>query len=288
MILLIGVFEGLHLGHRKLVSYALKKRKGREKIVVLSFYPHPRKPSPYLYPWEERVNLLRKWGVDEVLRFDLVRHFTWRAGAFLDFIENEFHPRILCVGEDFRFGRGREAGAAFIKFWGARKNIRISVLPVEKRNGEKISTALLKRYLSSGRMSLYLNRSGMGYIVRGKRVKGRGLGKKSLVPTVNLRVPGEKFLPRGVFLAKSVSDDGVNRWGVANIGYAPTLKNLRNKIVEFHLLSGDLPFRREVEIELVSFLRRERKFRDISALKRAIGEDILTARRLIRNKGLLP
>jgi len=130
-------------------------------------------------------------------------------------------------------------------------------------------------------MKCFLSRAGMRYRIWGLRITGSGVGKKKLVPTINIRVDNDKFLPGGVFLVRMKEKGGKYRWGAANIGVAPTIKQLEKKIIEVHILDAGLPQGREMEIELVSFLRKEKKFGAIAGLRKAVQLDLLEAKKLI-------
>lgn len=275
----VGVFDGLHLGHRHLIERLklIAKQKGL-KTLLLSFYPHPvRVLSPSQAPCEltnpyERSLLAKELGVDLMVfvRFDR-RFSTMSAEEFLqEVIHRRLKAKHLVVGYDWRFGYRREGEIELAKEMGQRLGFEVEEVEPFRTNGHIVSSTLIRRLLHMGRLDeakLYLGRS---YAIRRRVVRGEGRGSKLGFPTANLLGTENLCLKEGVY---AVRVD--NRFlGVANFGYRPTFDGKR-KVLEVHILDfeGDLRGK-EVSVEFLEFLRPERKFSDPKELVKQIEEDI--------------
>ncbi|PCI38843.1 MAG: riboflavin biosynthesis protein RibF [Elusimicrobia bacterium] len=282
----IGTFDGVHLGHQKLIRWSMQRAQElKMKSRVVFFVSPPRfyfKPSlavPLLTTGLERRALIRGLGVDrvEVLRFGP----RWAEMAHTTFFEEYIIKRWkaggLLVGKDFAFGKGRLGNLKFLQGETTVREMTLEVLPLVRVGGRKISSSRIRGLLAKGeveRAGLMLGRS---FTFTGTVVRGRGLGAKLGFPTANLRVSDEVLRPAGVFhvLVSGGSLRGP-RTALCNIGTRPTMGGRGKKlVVEVHIpgYSGSL-YGKKLRIEFLKRLRGEKKFRSLDALKSAIAKDI--------------
>lgn len=272
--LVLGGFDGLHLGHRSLLDEA--KKSGSPIALTTMFGEKGR----VLFTREERRVLFERAGIACLLEFDL-------SGGLRDLVAEEFLrelfafipvSRVVC-GEDFRFGRGALGTPALLR---QLSPCPVSVLPIlktgEKDGGEKISVSLCKRLLGEGELSGLNAWLGSGYFLRGIVEHGREVGRTYGFPTLNLTTPHEKLLPPdGVYGGFCVTPKG--RYGtIVNLGPCPTF-DVAERRVEAYLdgFSGDL-YGETVEIYLMEFYRGIEKFSSAEALKAQLQNDIARLR----------
>ncbi len=277
----VGVFDGVHLGHRYLIQKLVDNaRKRNLKSCVLSFYPHPSKIlSPSQQPCEltdplERAERILSLGVDKVVYINFDREFSKiRAEDFLkDVIYRRLKCKYLLVGYDWRFGYRREGEIELAKEFGQKLGFEVETAEPFYKNGHLISSTYIRRLLHSGRLEEAFEYLGERYYIRRKVVKGSGRGSLLGYPTANLGGTENLCLKEGVY-AVMVDDKYL---GVANYGYRPTFDG-RTKVLEVHLLDfkGNLKSKK-VKVEFLSFIREERKFSSKEELIKQIERDIAT------------
>jgi len=280
--LIVGNFDGYHLGHRYLVRTLKRRAKERGlKTMVVTFCPHPLKVlAPKLFlcelsSAEEKMELLEGEGIDYLcfIRFD--KEFSKMSAK--DFLEEIIHRRLRCrfllVGHDWRFGHRREGEIELAKEMGEKLGFEVELASPFKKNGHIVSSTLVRRLLSEGRLDEAGEFLGRRYWIKRKVVKGDGRGSKIGFPTANLKDTENLCLKEGVYAV--LVDDRLP--AVANYGLRPTFEGKR-RVLEVHIpnFSGDLRGRR-LKVEFVKFLREERKFPSVEELKRQIEKDIHSA-----------
>jgi riboflavin kinase/FMN adenylyltransferase len=294
-VLSIGSFDGVHLGHRALISRVVKaaRRDGRPSV-VLTFFPHPsvvlrgRQPALYINTPDEKAELLGSLGVDYVITqtFDAaLSHLS--ADAFLDLLQTHLGMRALVVGEDFALGYRREGGRIFLEAVGPRRGFRLEIVPPLMLDGEPVSSTRVREALRSGdvrRAAAYLGRP---FTLPGTVVRGVGRGRKLGIPTVNLGFWNERAYPAPGVYACWAEVNGSTHPAVTNIGMRPTFDDgLLHPVVESHLLdmTDDL-YDRDVRLSFVDRLRDEQRFDGPAALAAQIARDIQKARDLLGADG---
>ena len=293
--LTVGVFDGVHRGHRAIID-ALREeaRKSKARSVVATLDPHPLavlRPAmapPMLTTPEERCELLRASGVDAALVFP----FDRQTASFepMEFVEKLLPPRAdlaaLVIGYDFRMGRGRAAGYEELTREGEARGFR--VLQVSPEGGEApISSTRIRALVEEGRVSEAAELLGHRYLIQGEVIPGRGIGRTLEFPTANVDVGnGSKLLPKfGVYavLARIVGDEGPLRAGVMNLGTRPTFGGTEPAL-EVHLLDFEGDLRGQtLAVDLVERIREEKRFDGPEALAARIGEDVAEARKILES-----
>ena len=293
-VLTIGTFDGVHRGHQKILKEV--RRLARAKWLVpmaVTFDIPPRlffspsKEPSLLTTVDEKVRLLKEYGMErvEVLKFN--RQLSrLSAGDFLQkFVMDKFKARMIVVGYNFAFGRGREGDISFIQKWSRTHSVPSKVVSPLCSGDRPISSGRIRDALRAGRLAEANRFLGHDYRVSGKVVPGQRLGAKIGFPTANLDVSPSKILPLGVFAVKSTPSPlsppikgGERRSfkGMCNIGFKPTVSKRRapRPSVEAHLFGfrGNL-YGKLLGIGLHRKLRDEKRFAGLEQLKRQIARD---------------
>jgi riboflavin kinase/FMN adenylyltransferase len=282
--LALGVFDGVHLGHRAVIARAVEAARNQGgKAFVVTFDPHPirviapeKAPASLLATLDEKASVVRALGVDGllVIHFDMA-FSKMDAEAFVRKLMAA-DVRTIAVGEDWRFGSKRSGDVAMLRRMGGELGFQLEAVPPVMWDGERISSTRIRQAIRDGNFDAVEEMLGRPYELSGTVIEGRKLGRELGFPTANLRV-GERQTPRdGVWAVKV---DGVGR-GVANLGTRPTVDG-GERLLEVHLLgfSGDL-YGKELRVSFRKFLRPERKFGSVEELREQIGRDAEEAGRL--------
>ena len=274
-VVILGLFDSLHIGHRKVIETAVKAKKRGEKVVVYSFSYLPVKPfgDKMLYSTEIREKTMRNLGVDEVFFENPTAEFLAQSKEeFLSFLNAKYDISAYAIGEDYTFGKNGEGNADYLLSYAEKHGQKVFVVETEKENGVKISTTLIKDYLKIGEIEKANRLLKDDYRVEGVVKLGRKIGKTLLFPTVNVDFDGAFQIKNGVYYGYVILDKKYK--AVINVGDRPTF-NIKEKLIEAHILSfnGDL-YGKKITIYFKQFLREIKKFGNISELKAQIEKDV--------------
>jgi riboflavin kinase/FMN adenylyltransferase len=294
--LTIGNFDGVHRGHqellRRVVDFATLKG---GSSVLLTFYPHPlqvlhpERKHVRLFDQEDQREQLAKSGLSGVFLQSFSRDFSEMSAP--DFLENYllkfFHPRCLVVGHDFSFGQHRQGHHDLLRAFCERRGIELQIVPPLKIDGVIASTSKIREALLNGDLELAKNLLGRNYFIQGVVEKGDARGRTLGFPTANIR-PAVDFYPKiGVYACRATlaGDKSATVFkAVTNIGLNRTFVEGENHPikVEAHLLNyqGDL-YGKTMKLELIDYLREEKKFSSIDELKAQIARDAEQAERTL-------
>jgi riboflavin kinase/FMN adenylyltransferase len=290
-VIAIGVFDGLHRGHRAILERALAL--GRERncgSVVVSFDPHPDvvlRPGAFrvlapLTPLQEKRERLVEMGVDELHVIPFTRELAaLEPEAFVRDHLMQFRPVALVVGADFALGRGRSGTVERLREIGRRLGFAVEPVGLLDHAGGRLSSTRVRQLLGEGRVAEAAELLGRRYSLRGSIVAGHGIGRTLGYPTANLRLHEEKLVPAdGIYVARARLG-GESEWRAAamSIGVRPTFDG-RVRQLEFFLLdwSGEL-LGTEAEVEFVDWLRPEKRFDSPADLVAAMDADVAATRR---------
>ncbi len=287
----IGNFDGVHLGHQALFQETVHRaRKTSGEAVALTFHPHPLKvlrpeaPVKLICTWEDKVELIRRAGLDILIWFRFNQDFARiSAEDFVSqYLVKMLGTKTLVVGYDYAFGRGRKGNIDFLKEAGERFGFEVVVVPPQKIDGLVASSTKVRELVAAGEVSTVKKILGRFYQIRGVVIPGHGRGGRLLgIPTANLRIPGDELYPRvGVYAVQVIVGDRCYG-GVMNIGFNPTFAN-GDLSAEVHIFdfSQDI-YGQEIKINLIERLRDERKFSSAEELARQIRADIEVARKIL-------
>lgn len=290
----IGKYDGMHLGHQRILdSLLLEAAASQLPAVVILSEPQPEEffageaAPARLTHFQDKVHFLGEYGIDAVylLQFD-EQLSNVEAGAFVeDFLVGGLGVSSIVVGDDFRFGSKRAGDIALLQALGATLDFTVRSIAPCCESGERISSTLIRQYLQQGNCERAGALLGRPYSISGRIVLGRQLGRQIGVPTANIELPTPKLPLSGVFAVRATLPDR-ELTGVANIGYKPTVNELRVPTLEVHLFdfSGDV-YGSSMQVEFLHKLRDEQKFAGLPQLQAQIRTDIDQARRWL---GLAP
>jgi riboflavin kinase / FMN adenylyltransferase len=287
----IGNFDGVHLGHRQVIERAgVLAKAGSAPHAVLTFEPHPRSvlhpegPPFRLTPFRAKSRLIEALGVDLLFTLHFDQAFAQRSAE--DFVERllveGLGARQVVVGYDFVFGHGRSGTPALLAKEGRRLGFGVTIVdPVATPGGPVYSSTRIREHLAEGRPRQAAALLGRFWEVEGRVERGDERGRTIGFPTANLRLEDYLRPAAGVYAVRAAIEERgrVERHdGVANFGRRPTVGGTDLRL-EVHLFdfSGDL-YGRHLRVELVDYLRPERKFPGLDALKAQIAEDAHRAR----------
>ncbi len=265
-VIMLGGFDGLHVGHRRLLARA--KEYGLP-VGVMTIVGG--KPNGSLFTLRERESIFLAAGVDFAfeLKFDEIRETS--PCAFIEALETQFSPTAFVCGEDFRFGKSALGTSETLR---SRAKARVDVLPLIEMRGEKISSSTVKRLLGAGELTAANELLGEPFFLLGEVVSGRKVGRTLGFPTANMEYPKEKFpVPLGVY-ETSVFVDGAAYKGITNFGAKPTF-NDGQVCVETYIdgFSGDL-YGQELTVRFLRKLRGVKKFESAQELQKQLEADL--------------
>jgi len=295
--LAIGVFDGVHLGHQSVIRRALEDaaRLGGSAVVV-TFDPHPirvlrpQQAPRLLTSTRHKRLLLERLGVKTllVIPFDIA-FAAMPPEAFVHELHAAARPlREICVGYTWSFGKGRKGNLELLRLMGDRLGFDEIGLPAVEQDGEIVSSTRVRACVEEGDLRRAGRMLGRQFSIFGTVTRGVRLGHTLGFPTANLRTHNEQFPPDGVYAVEAVLEgEGARRGGVVNIGVRPTVRHTGGeRLLELHLFDfeGDL-YERHVEVFFHRFLRPERKFAGLEALRTQIARDAMAARESLRESG---
>ncbi|NOY77563.1 MAG: bifunctional riboflavin kinase/FAD synthetase [Calditrichaeota bacterium] len=288
-IITIGTFDGIHLGHQKLISHVLEKKKRfKGTAFLVTFEPHPQlvlntrnQPISILTTLEEKLEIVQKFPIDGVIVIPFTKELSELSGSL--FIKEILIKKIgfkdIVIGYDHAFGKKRSGNVETLRKMSSEFGFRVNVVDPVSLNGEVVKSTTIRNALRDGDISKATAFLGRPYQITGKVSRGKGRGRESLFPTANLEINHpHKLIPRnGVYIAEAVLE-GKSFPAIANIGNRPTFGE-KDLAIEVHLFNFDediydLP----MKLLLLSRIRGERKFHSIEALKKQIHRDIEIAK----------
>jgi riboflavin kinase/FMN adenylyltransferase len=282
IILTIGVFDGVHAGHRYLLN-KIQQRAAEKNLLsgVVTFSPHPqsvlhpRKQLPWLSNLEDRVQAIEGLGIDIVA----VLTFTPKlarlsAQEFISLVKKHLRVCGIIVGPDFALGRGREGNINLLRALGREMQFSVEIITPYTINGEVVSSTLIRQALVHGDMRRVQRLMGRYFHLRGKVITSDKRGRVLGFPTANLDIRPQQALPGNGIYATIAQADGKQFPSATNIGIRPTFGK-GEKTVETHLLNykGDL-YGKEIKVEFVQKLRDEQCFPSSEELKAQIEKDV--------------
>lgn len=296
IVLTIGNFDGLHIGHQKILKKVIERARAKDGTsAVLTFEPHPAKvlhPSQGLRiitPFREKARLIDALGIDLLLCLTFDRKIADMEAE--DFIRDVIVERIgateVIIGHNYRFGRKKKGTIELLRRRERRYGFRTIVIRSKILSGTIVSSSRIRDLISHGKVQEASHLLGRPYMIEGRVIKGKGRGARLLnIPTANLETDYELIPAKGVYVVKVGIDNSIYG-GVMNIGENPTFCN-GSLSLEVHILdfSGDL-LESTIRVSFLNRLRGEKRFSDIENLRRAILNDINSARRYLTGKNRL-
>lgn len=283
----IGIFDGVHRGHRKIFRRLVKEAKKKNaKTLALTFYPHPRKilnhasNVPLLTSLEHRLKLIKDGGVDYVRVIKFTKSLSsLKPDRFIkDVLINRFNVKVLVVGKNFLFGHSKRGDFKLLKKMSGKYGFQLFGVKTAKIKNIPISSTKIRDAIEKGDLKLASLMLGRPVAVFGTVVKGRRVGRKLGFPTANIDPHHEAIPPSGVYAV----DLKINKRfysGILNIGFRPTFGRYIEPTIELHIFDFKKNiYRKDIEIIFKRKIRNEKKFLSAEALRKQIQKDILRSR----------
>tara|TARA_R110002051_G_scaffold47359_1_gene93812 strand:- start:343 stop:1266 length:924 start_codon:yes stop_codon:yes gene_type:complete len=287
-----GTFDGVHLGHQKILHRIRElARSINGETVLITFWPHPRL---VLYPdehkirllstFEEKAKLLRQFGIDHLLTIPFTKEFSQLTSK--EFIEkvliDTIETKKLVIGYDHRFGKNREGSFEYLKAHHEQYGFDLEEISRQDVEDIGVSSTKIRHALETSDISTAINYLGRPYELNGIVIKGQQIGRSIGFPTANIHIPNDyKLIPKdGVYAVEALVNGSLYK-AMLNIGNRPTV-NGTQKTVEANLFDfqGDL-YDKQITIYLKAFLREEKKFEGLEALKQQLFLDQKNAKNLL-------
>jgi len=289
-----GTFDGVHVGHQKILS-RLKEvaRKNKGETVLITYWPHPRL---VLYPeqtelkllntFEEKAALLKEQGIDHLLRIPFTKEFSKTTSE--EFIKKILVEQIgtkkLVIGYDHRFGKNREGSFEHLKANANKYGFDVEEIPQQDVDNVAVSSTKIRKALAEGDIESATHLLGRPYMIKGRVVKGEKIGRIIGFPTANIEMEFKhKLIPADGSYAVTIVREHNTYKGMLNIGYRPTVGG-KNKTIEVNIFDFDEDIYGEnITIDFIDRIRDEMKFEDVDALKNQLTTDKEKAKNLLKN-----
>ncbi len=282
-ILTIGTFDGVHIGHNKILKRLIQdSKKNNLSSLVMTFFPHPRMilnkshEIKMIDTIDEKINLLEKTGLGNLIIHPFDNNFSKiRAKEFVEeILVKKLKIKEIIIGYDHKFGKDREASVEDLKKFGKDYMFTVKEIPAQEIDSIAISSTKIRNAILNGEIEKCNKFLGRNFILTGKVVYGEGLGKKIDFPTANIEIKETyKIIPKnGVYLVKTKINSNTY-FGMMNIGIRPTVGGT-NKSLEIHFFNfKDNIYGKNVSIEIIKKIRDEEKFSSIDQLKIQLKKD---------------
>lgn len=280
----IGNFDGVHLGHKKILKFLSKKADELGLLsMVLTFSPHPEKilgetRIKMIQTLDQRLEEIKKFGIQAVLVISFDKKFSNFSGQ--EFIQkilvNLLRAKVLIVGKNFRFGKNREGDTFLLRRLAYRFNLQVFSLPSVSKGGMIVSSSLIRKFLQEGEIEKPNVLLGRTYVIEGEVIKGKSRGKILGFPTANIQTRNE-IVPPGVFITNVTI--GLKKIpSLTNIGHCPTFGQQETNIESYIINFSKNLYGKKIRIHFIKKLREEIKFDTSEKLSQQIKKDIDTAK----------
>ncbi len=283
----IGTFDGVHVGHKKIIKRLVKiAKKENLQAIVLTFFPHPRMvvqkdtDIKMLNTIDEKNKLMEAEGIDHLVVKKFTKQFSRLSAQdyVREVLVETLHVKHIIIGYDHHFGRNRTANINDLKAFGEIYNFKVTEISAEEIDEVTVSSTKIRKALLDGDVKTANTFLGYNFMLTGKVVKGKGLGKQLNYPTANIRIEEPyKLIPKnGVYVVKAIIKDAIV-FGMMNIGTNPTVDGKVQSIeVHFFNFNQDI-YGKILEVEILERLRDEQKFDSLEDLKNQLSKDFMNS-----------
>lgn len=282
--LLIGNFDGVHLGHQSLIEFAKKiARESDTELSILTFKPHPRevilnKKVDLILPYFEKIKMLKSFSVNSIDEIGFNKEISKMSpNDFISkFLEASGAVNII-VGKDFKFGIHASGNVDTLVSY-KKSLFKVHAIEIEHIVDKRISSSLIKEFLSQGCICEVNRFLGRNYYIKGEVVEGEKRGRQIGFPTTNLKTEWNLLPKEGVYVTY-IFVNGKRYDGITNIGYRPTFGK-KDLLIESHLFDfNEFIYGLEIKIEFIKRIRSEKKFDSVEELIENIKKDVLFAKK---------
>ncbi len=289
----IGTFDGVHIGHRKILDRLITTARTRNlRAVVLTFFPHPRMVLQkdtgikLLNTLEEKEQILAKTGLDYLIVHPFTKEFSrLTATEFVrDVLVGQLRVKQVTIGYDHRFGRNRTANINDLIAFGNTHDFEVEEIPAQEIEEVSVSSTKIRRALEEGDVNTANSYLGYEYVLTGTVQRGKGLGRQLDFPTANLHIEETyKLIPKnGVYVVRA-QWNGSTLHGMMNIGFNPTVAGTEQRI-EIHFFDFDENlYGKRLQVGILERIRDEHKFDSLESLREQLEKDKQTSLQFIRS-----
>lgn len=282
-VLTIGTFDGIHIGHKKILERVINTAKiQNSESLVLTFFPHPRMvlqkdaDIKLIHTIDERANILADLGLNNLIIQPFSKEFSrLSATEFVrDILVHKLNVKHIIVGYDHRFGRNRTANIDSLKEFGEIYDFTVEEISAQDIDAVAVSSTKIRKALVNGNLQTANSYLGAEFQLKGTVAKGKGIGKTINFPTANISIPEDyKMIPKnGVYIAKAEIEN-ISYTGMMNIGNNPTV-NGKTRSIEIHLFNfNEDIYHKEITVSIQKRIRNEQKFESIEALQSQLKKD---------------
>ncbi|MGY0393790.1 bifunctional riboflavin kinase/FAD synthetase [Fusobacterium sp. SYSU M8A802] len=289
----IGTFDGVHYGHQQLIKMAIDKaKKNGGQAVVFTFSSHPmelinsKKAPKNINTIDEKVYILEDMGVNCIVLQEFSKEFAdLKAEEFVDILKEKVGSKEIFVGFNFSFGEGGKSNTKDLIRLGEERGIVVNEIPAIYLDEQLVSSTFLRKEVEHRDISEVNRYLGHSFLILGEVVHGKKIARELGFPTANVKMAKRVYPKNGIYGARvKIEGEDFYRYGVVNIGVNPTLKP-GEKSVEVNILDFDeFIYGKIIAVELLEYLREEKKFDSIEELKRVIGNDVKVWTEKIRER----
>ncbi|MCK9480572.1 MAG: bifunctional riboflavin kinase/FAD synthetase [Bacteroidia bacterium] len=291
-VLTLGTFDGVHVGHRKIIERMkeIARNVGGE-TVLLSFYPHPRhvlhthqSTLKIISTIDEKIQLLQETGLDNLVVIPFNPAFAATEPEYFvrDFLSEKFNLNTLVIGYDHRFGKDRKGDFVLLSQLKDKYGFRLEQIDAQEADEITVSSTFIRKALIEGDLKTANDLLGRPYLLKGKVVEGLKIGRTIGFPTANIEVAdANKLIPANGVYAVSVVIKGKKYFGMSNIGSNPTIleKGFSIEVNIFNFV--DSIYGEEIEVNFIKRFRNEEKFTNLEELKAQLANDKIEAEKIL-------
>lgn len=284
-VLTIGNFDGVHLGHKIVIKTVLDEAKKQNlNSLVITFEPHPLKilrpqiPIFRLSLFRQKIALLQKIGVKNLLCLNFNKKFSQiTANDFCqEILKKALNAKHIIIGYDFIFGKDRGGDSLFLQNFCQENNVKFTQIVAKTNSSHNVySSSLIRKYVQEGKIEKANELLGYSFFVEGRVIKGKKQASKLGFPTANIKLTqNQVFIKKGVYMANVKI--GIRSYkAVVNIGVKPTFGLNNAMLLEAHIFKFKKNiYGKKIKVSLINFIREEKKFESLDALKKQIANDI--------------
>lgn len=286
-VVVLGNFDGIHVGHQKLLQEARNiARNSNIEVVAFSFYPPTTwvvssNKKKLIVSREEKVKLMKFYGVDTFIEypFDLTFSKITAEEFFQKILMKRLKAKSIVIGENYHFGAGGEGSSEYLMHLGKNNRINVNIVSTVKILDKVVSSSAIRSYITEGNIELVNKMLGRNYSVEGEVMHGKQLGRTIGFPTANLSTDENRIYPPNGVYASSIDIQDKSYLGITNIGMNPTVSG-ENKVIETNIFdfSGDI-YNKSIKVNLYKHIRYEKKFNSLEELKCQILQDSESVKR---------
>ncbi len=281
----IGSFDGVHIGHQKIIQQINNLAASiNGESVLITFYPHPRlvlgsdvNDLRLINTLEEKAQLLEQYGVDVLVVVPFSKAFaSQHPDSYIeDFLVAKLNPKIIAIGYDHKFGKNREGNISYLQRFETKHGFKVIEISRQEVADIAVSSTKIRNAIQQGDVNKAQKLLGHSFVLTGKVVYGEQIGSKIGFPTANIKVddPHKLIPPEGIY-AVLVSHESVQYGGMLYIGNRPTIDNNLRQTIEVNIFDFDKDiYGDQIQVAFIEYLRGDEKYSTLDALKRQLAQD---------------